>query len=93
MGFRTVEKANKPLVMVTVSIMFLRAILKRTVEVPASWKHQECVPKQNRQDFWIIHFPLVRSCSSHKYSTFIKKSFQTLDFIYNDNFIFLLLRK
>lgn len=54
MGFRTVEKANKPLVMVTVSIMFLRAILKRTVEVPASWKHQECVPKQNRQDFWIF---------------------------------------
>lgn len=50
-------------------------------------------PKAEQTGLLDIHFPLVRSCSSHKYSTFIKKSFQTLDFIYNDNFIFLLLRK
>lgn len=62
------------------------ATLREEVEAPASWKHQEQVPKQNRQDLWIIHFPLFRSCSPYKYFTFMKKSFQILDFIYNDNF-------
>lgn len=52
----------------------------------ASWRHQECVLKQNRQKFQILLFLLTRSCSPHKHSTFIKKSFQALDFIYNDNF-------
>lgn len=50
-------------------------------------------PKIEYKDFWIIHFSLVRTCLSNKYFTFKKQSFQTLDFIYNDNFHILLLRK